>query len=924
MKFFSSKLKSDGYNLNISFSEAKETKEIVALADNQILRSIRDICKYPVDLEDVETLYQRRDMLKKLSGNNSKEIQELQDQINHLMFIPEYITVIMEHPKHYEHIYRNGIIINGIKYKRLSCSAGQARISTVALCSEEIIDELRERLDNGRDKAIPLAPSKYNAYFGLSGSATFKVSEPNFIVVKDYNNLAKFMTNFVTETAWDKDDTIEQKEIELEMNRTDGLGLISPRQAQIWANDMELDYIPSQFIIRQSFLKGLLCTFDIHEFCKEKNNNNYIVDTVYKDSSGNYIKADLREYDVIISESQFKLWNAYPNIETYIDNYHKNKLFWGVAQYSPNQAKDILKLNYQFIQTLNLNDEDVEVLSKQFVEWINGITYKNIPYALLFLLGTNNTELNIQTYLQKSDTYWIKALILNPELIHDRYITSKIYNLIKVKIQNGCLGNVIVDGNFQYLVSDPYGFMQAVCGQEVTGLLKEGEFYSNYWNDKDIKQVDSMRSPLTYRSEHIILNLRNDKELKKWYKYCDLGIIVNYHGHEVCNWGGADFDGDICATTSNKVMIKGVFKNELTVSYDPPKPNKIVFTEDDLYYADLFSFGSIIGSITNKGSIAYTMLPVIEEEYGRDSEEVKLIISRLQQCCKAQSAQIDKAKIGREVKGIPDDWIKYKVPSIDSNGEVLNTDEELDLIQIHNHTLLTKKPYFFKYLYDDTKRTYSNYINTVNMNCKNKFFMTTNELENLKRQTIEQKEFIENYYRYMPVTISDSPMNVLCRYIESINFDIKAKLKTDGNNNIYKLYLNNKFEFNQDLYNKVIQVIDDSLKSARYIWASAKNNKKDYNNEEKETTPYPLYAEILGSKLNELNSNIYELTNYVVKYFYEYKPSSNKDILWSVYGKYIYHNLKQKNNNICYFPFPDDNGDIIYLGKKYSLREVTL
>ena len=113
-----------------------------------------------------------------------------------------------------------------------------------------------------------------------------------------------------------------------------------------------------------------------------------------------------------------------------------------------------------------------------------------------------------------------------------------------------------VDGNFQVLVSDPYGFMQHVCGLEVTGLLKEGEFYSNYWNERNIKQVDAMRSPLTYLSEHVILNLRNDDVVNKWYQYCKLGIILNYHGHEVVNFGGADFDFDILATTSNECMIQ--------------------------------------------------------------------------------------------------------------------------------------------------------------------------------------------------------------------------------------------------------------------------------------------------------------------------------------------------------------------------------
>lgn len=89
-------------------------------------------------------------------------------------------------------------------------------------------------------------------------------------------------------------------------------------------------------------------------------------------------------------------------------------------------------------------------------------------------------------------------------------------------------------------------------------------------------------------------------------------------------------------------MIDGVYRDELPVVYDPPKPKKILFTDEDLYRADTFGFGSIIGSITNKSSIAYSLLPLIERDYGKDSEEYKLTVSRLQQCCAAQSRQIDK------------------------------------------------------------------------------------------------------------------------------------------------------------------------------------------------------------------------------------------------------------------------------------------
>ena len=513
MKFKSGRLKKFEHNIDITFDEAKITKELVAISDNQFLRSIRDIRNANIDYEKLEEAFTERDSLrrKKHSVENKAEIQRLQNIIRDYLFVPDYITVEIEHPKHYEYIYLNGLIVNGKPYKRLSCSTGQARGSTVVLCNIEIIDELKRRINNGRDESIPITPSKFNAYFGLAGSSTFIVSEPKFIVIKDYINKDKFMANYVTETEWDKDDIIDQREIELEMNRTDGMGLISYNQSKRWADELGLDYIPAQWCVRQSFLKGMLCTFPIHEFCEKVNNGNYIVDTIYKDNAGNHIKADLRNYDIIITESQFKLWNSYPDIESYIENCRNNKLYWGVSRYTDKQDKDMLKLNYQFIQTLDLKKRDVQKISKQFVEWIDGVTLENLSYTLLFLLGVNNNEEKIYNYLKSNDNYWVKSLVVSPEILNDKYIRDKIYNLLRIRIQKGCLGDIYVNGNFQVLVYDPYAFMQHVCGLEITGLLKRDEFYSHYWNNIGVSQISSMRSPLTYRSEHVVLNLRNDE-----------------------------------------------------------------------------------------------------------------------------------------------------------------------------------------------------------------------------------------------------------------------------------------------------------------------------------------------------------------------------------------------------------------------------
>lgn len=915
-KYHSGRLKEFGYQIENTFDESKELNEIISLSDNQMQKTIREIQKRTIDKEKLEILikirnryrtstiyHQSKNSLRSITAIN--EAKRIQDKINRTLFNPDYVTVVMDNQAQYDYLYHNGFYINGEKYKRLSCGAGQARVSTVVFCNEKIIPQVLERLNNGRDMTKKLSPSKFNAYFGLYSSATKEVSEPKFIVVKDYVNTTSFMANHVIENGWNVDDTIVQKMLKnVPMNRTDGMGLISYNQAYKWAKELGLDYVPSQFCVRQSFLKGMLCVFPIHEFCQEVNNGNYLVDTIYKDENGNYIKADLRDYDVIISESQFKLWDSYVSVDSYIENYRKNHLSWRITLTSPQEAKRMLKLNYQFIQTLNLNQEDIEKLASQFVNWITKVSYDEAYYMLLFLLGVNNNEEKVNNFLSGSDAYWIKALIANHQVKNDKYIRTKIRELLKRKIENGCKGDIYVDGNFQVIVSDPYGFMQHVCGLPVTGLLKEGKSYSNYWNERGVSQVDAMRSPLTYLSEHVILDLQKDEETEKWYRYCKLGIILNYHGHETFNFAGSDFDFDILATTPNKVMIHGVYRDELPVVYDAPKPKKLLFTEDDLYEADTFSFGSIIGSITNKSSNGYAKLPLIEKEFGKDSQEYRLVKSRLQQCCKAQSAQIDKAKIGQEVKGIPKVWI--------TRNALRKNDKKVVRKTLYNNTLLDKYPYFFKYVYKDTNKEYKKYLDEYNIICKQKYRMDFDALEALAEKTAEQETFISNFYEFCPVVISDSPMNLLCRYIENIKWNIPQKTKADNSAFDYTIYKRNAFEY-LPYYNDVKAITVQFLKEQRNTILT------DNTYEDSDT---------LFERLRNINSNPYIIVNCLIDYFYYEKPSSNKDVLWTTYGKYIYKNIiENTGNSTALFPMPcsdTDSYDIEYLGYHYKLQEVKL
>lgn len=633
VKLSSGILKENKYNFNRTFEKCLENGWIISLADSQMLRSVRDITGQKIDRNQLEMWYEERDHLKKKKNtqDNRNRIRELQKNIYDMMYIPEYITVQMESKADYYRVYKKGFVFNGRTYRRFSCSASQARVSTIVFVSTDIKDELKTRLDNGRDLQHPLAPSKYNAYFGLYSSATKAVTEPRFCIVNDYKVTRPVDVDFIIETNKELDDIIEPRTMDIEFDPVDGSGLISPQMAEQWGKDLGGDYTPCQFCLRWAFTKGMVNEFDFVEWCKEYNDGNYKIQDIW----GNWI--DLREVDVILSEGQVKLWDSWKSQEDIIENAYKNGIIWGITKYAPKQDSDVLVTNYQFLQTLNLNKEQIKKICDDTVNYIQGISYNNIYYSLLFMMGEGMKNEDIIKYMKTSDDYWLKTLILNHNLLNDKYSKEKIRDLIVKKIEQACLGKLVVRGNFQCIVPDSFAFMQWVTGHEVTGLLKAHEFYSQYWNNLGVTKVDGMRSPLTHFSEHNIMNLKNDELMKKWFKYSYSGIITNFHDEHTMNWAGSDYDFDILATTNNEQFINGKYPNQRVVTYAPKKPKKKVFTEDDLYTADTFSFGTRVGNITNVATSICAMIPMFPE----GSKERILLEQRVAACCAAQSREID-------------------------------------------------------------------------------------------------------------------------------------------------------------------------------------------------------------------------------------------------------------------------------------------
>lgn len=912
-KFESKYLEKNKYNIKLNFKQAKENEQIIAVSDSQMLRSIRDIQQRYVDKYKIELLFKKRDDIKKLPSSkvNSSLIREINKQINMMMFVPEYVSVIISKSAHYKKLFYNGLYINGKKYIRFSCSASQARVNTIIMVQEDISEELYRRLNNGRHSK-KLNPSKFNAYLGLSSSATTPVSTPRVCVVSDCLMKRNTLVNYVTEVYEPLcDDIIERKEVEIEYNYFDGMGLISPQQSEKWSHELELDWIPAEWCIRNAWIKGMVCTFPIQEFCEKVNGGNYMVETIYKNEDGTPKMADLRNIDVIISESQFKMAGCYDSYEEYERNCITNKLSWGISKYSPKQDSNNLYLNYQSLQTLKLDDEDIIELCKPTVDWIRGVTRDNVMYTSLFLMGKSVGKNGVINFVNSSDNYWLKSLLVNHDVIKDRYVSDKIYDNIVNKIKSACMGKLVVNGNYQCLVSDPYAMMEHICGLEPNGLLKENEYYAKYWNDRGVSLVDSMRSPLTYRSEHNLLDLKDNEELSHWYRYLNTGIVVNVHGDDVLRWADSDYDFDILATTSNKIIIKGVYKDELAVTYQKKTTDKIDFTQEDLYKADLLAFGSDIGAITNKSTSMYAMLPLYEPNSPQYKElERRLIMTRV-----AQGNSIDKAK-GVQTKPFPKHWGNYQRQSEEDTDEVKHKKE------FFNSILVEKKPYFFKYLYKDSRVAYNKFLREEE-SYRQIYGIDLSSIQHKDESKLTEKEkyYLASMNYRNPLIESDCEMNRICRYLESVDFDIKHP--KEHHEDIYNLYMCDGIEKNINTYNSVKRSVKNFFQSLREdISMSDYSTSLKYvpDEEHKIINKYDLFKDTM----TDLCSNINELVNYLVEIFYVDMRSCNKDILWKTFGKTMFTNVYNKSSKKVFIPQIEDDGEYTYLFDRYNVLEVDL
>lgn len=822
------------------------------------------------------------------SVKNKRKIKELYKKLDELQYKPDYMCLIIDKEQDY-HRASKGFFINGIKYERLLGTNGGIKNSTIVFVSERHATELKRRIENGRNPNIEQVPAKLEAYKALTCSASTPVSLPRgILVVNDCET--KFLSDiiYLSDEA-DGEPTMEFRKNQLiEMDASDGYGLMLPSLAARWSEELQLDYVVSGANTRFAFEKGMVVTFDFIDFA-EKVAKKYEV----KDAWGNIV--DIRNVELVFTTSMVKLWDSYDSCEDYIAKSTANGYTFGISKTSPKVLENERNLNYQFIQSYDLSDEDIDELIAPTLNEIKDVLGGDWRKTILFLKGVG---LNPNNVMRMEDDY-IKAIMIDRRVLDDPFVQNNIYQLIKNRIDEAKVGVLKVHGNYSIVSGDPYALCQSIFGIEVTGLLKQGEIYNEYWADAQAKQLACFRAPMTCHNNIRLVKPADNEQVRYWYKYIQTGTVFNSWDTATSALNGCDFDGDLVMLTDNNVLVRNL-KQLPALMCAQRKATKKIPTEEDFIRSNIESFGNEIGQTTNW----ITSMFEVRSHFDKDSREYEVLDYRIKCGQLYQQNSIDKAK-GIICKPMPRYWHdRHSVNRMEDDGEK----------EFQRSIVADKKPYFMRYIYPPLMKQYKTYIKNTEKNALREFGVTVDELLEIpyKNLTERQAEFLR-YYRYrMPVGVGDCVMNKICRKFER-EFDGHIKKHNTKVNFDYR-FMRNDSEYSYSQYNAINKLYDDYNKKLFNYSVFASNERVD----EIDANQERLFMNAEFQKECSLicpNKEI--LCNILLDMCY--LRSSTKRFAWNMCGSEIIHNLLILNNGIFSIPCSDPSGDIEYAGGRFSI-----
>ena len=377
-------------------------------------------------------------------------------------------------------------------------------------------------------------------------------------------------------------------------------------------------------------------------------------------------------------------------------------------------------------------------------------------------------------------------------------------------------------------------------------------------------------------------------------------------------------------TTDNKQFIKGSHKDHNIITYEKGLAKPAKMTTANITKTVSKGFGTGVGGFSNTATCLYAMAAMFDKPGHEDQKEE--ILTRIKLLREIVGQEIDRIK-GADKPVLPSAWKKFE--------KIEPTDDQATIIakMRHNAMVVSKKPYFFRYLYPELNQRFKQFEASYNQVSRDMFGMKFKKLLKKQDKTEEEQMLVKRYQKYSPLITSNCTMNRLCREFEAIDFDIQFNKDSSGTKKKIKSLLPTFEEvyedkFDQSRFDIVRKMYQDysSKKQIKYLAAVLQSPSVEVGSDtysELRSSVYDMLITELQKRLitNEMKGD--EFLFYCNKLSTHYS-NFNWAFAWDILEDQVVTLIPQGKS---YCPVYDDEGTIEeaqeYLGHRYYLKDIS-
>ena len=584
--------------------------------------------------------------------------------------------------------FEDGSVATFVPFDKSASMARDCRITFIDSSLKEKLDK-RLMLDvEFGDVQTNL--SKLYAYRGLYLTAArrleldpeFRMDSETVIVIPDRNTTVRNQIILSAKNSDSDERTWELKDPEIadmDINAFDGEGFISVDYARLINQQLMNRYgftkSASSFQIRMPFAKGVLHAVDFHSFAEEftlpGNNDMQVVDVFGRSRS-------LKKAHVILTESMFKCvkWlgacidPTQDPMEYYFKKFshYKHSFYVGNTDVNLSNNTGRIKLNYQFLNTLDISGADFDKLMEQQKKAF--AIAKNNSFRLGSISESSLDEIDTEVMLAPSTPAWALALERNRMFLKDGKITGMLNGIEAGMIKDCGLGRIDVEGECRFISRDLLAMLihlveNGDCFDKAK--VKEAKrsclHFNRFYMPCPVVKLDPTRKYGILRNPHLSRNeqtclapyIPNKREYyyTRYLSHLNGLIMVAYKSLVPMALSGCDFDGDlvkiVCEPIINEAILRSVYSQDgdnrqlpIVVIPDSGKginTNKNVPNSVD-YETVKDTFANQVGYISNLA------IKFGKKEYAQGLDGDKYA-GKCAECTIVTGLEIDAAKTGR-------------------------------------------------------------------------------------------------------------------------------------------------------------------------------------------------------------------------------------------------------------------------------------